>query len=45
MRRNQINTQKTTRELGAVAHICNPSYSEGRDQEHCGARLAREKIS
>jgi hypothetical protein len=23
-----------------VAHICNPSYSSGRDQKNCGVRAA-----
>jgi hypothetical protein len=27
-----------------VAHICNPSYSGGRDQEDCGLRPALAKI-
>jgi hypothetical protein len=25
-----------------VAHACNPSYSEGRDQEDCGSKPASE---
>jgi hypothetical protein len=28
-----------------VAHICNPSYSGGRDQEDCGSKLARANSS
>jgi hypothetical protein len=27
-----------------VAHICNPSYLGGRDQEDCGLRPALAKI-
>jgi hypothetical protein len=37
-------------ELGAAAHTCNPSYSEGRDQEDHGlkptlAKSLRDPIS
>jgi hypothetical protein len=28
-----------------VAHICNPSYSGGRDQEDCGSKPAQANIS
>jgi hypothetical protein len=29
---------KIKTKLGPVAHAGNPSYSEGRDQEHCGSK-------
>jgi hypothetical protein len=28
---------------GAMVHICNPSYSGGRDRKHCGLKPARAK--
>jgi hypothetical protein len=28
-----------------VAHTCNPSYSEGRDQEDCGSKPAQANSS
>jgi hypothetical protein len=28
-----------------VAHICNPSYSEGKDQEDCGSQPPQAKSS
>jgi hypothetical protein len=27
-----------------VAHVCNPSYSEGRDQENCGSSQPRQIV-
>jgi hypothetical protein len=32
-------------EPGTVAHSCNPSYSEGRDQEDFGSKPARANNS
>jgi hypothetical protein len=32
-------------EPGTMAHICNPSYSEGRDQEDSGSKAVRETLS
>jgi hypothetical protein len=31
---------KKSRTMGKVAHMCNPNYSGGRDQEDCGSRSA-----
>jgi hypothetical protein len=28
-----------------VAHTCNPSYSQGRDQKDCGLKLAQANSS
>jgi hypothetical protein len=30
--------REVVRGLGMVAHACNPSYSEGRDQEDCNSK-------
>jgi hypothetical protein len=36
-------SHKSHSKLGTVAHNCNPSYLEGRDQGNHGSRTAQEK--
>jgi hypothetical protein len=40
---NLFNCFKISSQPGAVAHICNPNYSGGRDQEDHGSRTVRAK--
>jgi hypothetical protein len=37
-------SQRKMSTTGRVAHTCNPSYSEGRDQEDRGTRSAGKKF-
>jgi hypothetical protein len=36
---------KKQKEPASVAHVCNPSYSGGRDQEDCGLKTAQANSS
>jgi hypothetical protein len=40
---NRFMFKKIRKQLGTVAHICNSSYSGGRDWKVCGSRPAQAK--
>jgi hypothetical protein len=41
---SEVKKKKSVVSQMPVAQTCNPSYSGGRDQEHCGSKPARQIV-